>query len=317
MRDLWYVETMDLERRIAHLASSQHGLVTRTQLWELGLSHSTIDRRLESGRLDTVYPEVYLIGGSARNRVQEMLGAVLSMGRGAALSHLSAAAMWGMLSEPRQIHLATPRPRWKERPFVVHRSTDLGPHYVTEVEGIPVTTPARTVVDLGAVVGRRTVGLAFDAALRARLTTLGDVQDVLNRVARRGRVGVGHARTVLEERRAWQADTESVLEDLFRQILSDAGLPPPRPQVRIRDSIGRVVARADFAYPGQRLAIELDGFRYHSDPDAFVNDRVRQNALLSTGYRLLRYTARDLRLQPARVAAEVSRLLLEPVQISS
>ena len=307
---------MGLEKEIARIAAGQHGLVTRTQLRELGLSPAAIDRRLGIGRLAVVHPEVYLIGGSARSRSQELLAAVLSMGRGAALSHLSAARLWGMLSGSPQIHVATPRPRWKDKPFIVHRSTDLGPRYVVEVEGIPVTTPARTIVDLGAVAGRRTVGMAFDAALRLRLTTLGEVEDVINRVARRGRVGVGHARAVVEERRAWHSETESVLEDQFRQIISDAGLPLPEPQVRVSDTTGRAVARVDFAYPDQRLAIELDGFRYHSDREAFMNDRARQNALLSTGYRLLRYTARDLRQQPARVAAEVSRFLFGPTQIS-
>jgi very-short-patch-repair endonuclease len=308
---------MSLEQDLAHLASGQHGLLTRSQLRELGLSSRAIDHRLEHGRLSAVHPEVYLVGGSARNKSQELLAAVLSMGRGAALSHLSAAGLWGMLSVPSLIHVVTPRPRWKDKPFIVHRSTDLGPRYVVEVDGIPVTTPARTVVDLGAVVGRRTVGLALDTAIRKNLTSLPEVGGMIDRVARKGRRGVGHARTVLEERLLWQNETESVLEDLFRQVVSDAGLPSPTPQVRIRNPIGQVVARVDFAYPTHRLAIELDGFRYHSDPDAFVKDRARQNAVLSAGYRVLRYTAKDLREAPFRVVAEVSRLLHEPVRASS
>lgn len=308
---------MNLEQRLMQLASCQHGLVTRAQLRNLGLSARAIDRRLQNERLGVVHPEVYLVGGSARNKSQELLAAVLSMGRGAALSHVSAACLWGMLSGPSEIHVATPRPRWKEKPFIVHRSTDLAPRFVTRSDGIPVTTPARTVVDLGAVVGRRTVGLACDAALRSRLTSLREVGDVIDKIARKGRRGVGHARAVLEERLLWQSGTESVLEDLFRQIVSDAGLPSPAPQVRIRDSIGRVIARVDFAYPVHRLAIELDGFQYHSDPETFVRDRVRQNALLSTGYRLLRYTAKDLREHPVRVVAEVSRFLHEPARAVS
>jgi very-short-patch-repair endonuclease len=303
---------MDLERRIAELASNQHGLLTRPQLRELGVSASAVDRRLRTGRLESLYPEVYVVGGSAKNSLQELLGAVLSMGRGSAISHFSAAGVWGMLSPPGQVHVATPRPRWREKPFVVHRSTDLGPRYIGESDGIPVTTPARTVVDLGAVAGRRTVGLALDAALRDGLTTLADVEDVINRVARKGRAGVGHARVVIEQRRLWHTETESVLEDLFRQLVHDAGLPDPQPQVQIRDVIGRVVARVDFAYPEHRLAIELDGFRFHSDRESFVRDRARQNAVLSTGYRLLRYTARDLRQSPVRVVAEVSRFLAQP-----
>ena len=148
---LWYLDPVRLEKEIAQIASAQHGLVTRTQLRGLGLSPAAIDRRLGVGRLAVVHPEVYLIGGSARSRSQELLAAVLSMGGGAALSHLSAAMLWGMLSGSPQIHVATPRPRWKDKPFIVHRSTDLEPRYIMEVEGTPVTTPARTIVDLGVV----------------------------------------------------------------------------------------------------------------------------------------------------------------------
>lgn len=305
----WYLEAVGLERRVAEIASAQHGVITRRQLEEVGLSTSSIDRRLYSGRLTPLYPDVYIIGGSAKSEAQTLMGAVLSMGRGAALSHQSAAAMWSILPTPGRIHVATPRPRWKEKPFVVHRSTDLGPRYVASVEGIPTTNPARTIVDLGAVVGRRTVGLALDTALRQGSVALTDVEDVIDRVARKGRSGVGHARAVIEQRRRWLSDTESVLEDLFRQLVQDAGLPVPQPQVHVRDSIGRTIARVDFAYPDRKLAIELDGFRYHSDPEAFTRDRTRQNALLSTGYRLLRYTARDLRENPVRVVAEVGRFL--------
>jgi very-short-patch-repair endonuclease len=151
----------------------------------------------------------------------------------------------------------------------------------------------------------------LDAALRSELTTLAEVSAVVAKVARRGRAGVGHARAVLEERQRWQGQTESVLEDLFRQILQDAGLPLPRAQVPVRDASGRVVARVDFAYPKRRLAIEIDGFRFHSDIETFARDRVRQNAVIAAGYRMMRYTARDLREAPARVVADISRSLAE------
>lgn len=302
---------MGLERNLALLARAQHGLVTRRQLLNMGVSSTGIDRRVGSGRLFTVYPEVFVIGGAPRTTRQELMAAVLALGRGAALSHVSAASLWGMLPQPKTIHVATPRPRWRRKPFVVHRSTDLGPRFIDEIDAIPVTTPARTIVDLGAVVGRRTVGLAFDAALRDRLVTLDEVAGVIEKVARRGRSGVGAARDLLEERQTWRGGTESVLEDLFRQLLQDAGLPLPEPQVYLRDASGRVVARVDFAYRDRRLVIELDGFRYHSDPGSFVKDRVRQNRVVSAGYRMLRYTAHDLREAPARVIAEVSRFLTQ------
>ncbi|NIA25345.1 MAG: DUF559 domain-containing protein [Gammaproteobacteria bacterium] len=308
---------MTPDQRIATLARSQHGVVTRPQARDAGLSSSGVDRRLRSGYFLSVYPGVFTLSGVPSSRLQGLMAAVLSTGVGAVASHRSAAGLLGMLPWPRQMHVATRRRRWSPKPFVVHRSTDLAPDQTMVLRCIPTTEPARTIVDLGAAVGRRTVALAFDKALRDRLVTLERVAEVVDDVARQGRTGVGTARALLEIRLKWRGDTESPLEDLFRQLLADAGLPMPMGQYPVRDQLGVVVARLDFAYPERRLGIELDGFRFHSDPKTFADDRVRQNAVLSAGYRLLRYTARDLRDTPQRVVAEVARSLAElPVNSS-
>ena len=293
------------------LASRQHGIVTRRQLLEVGYSASAVDRRVRMGALVRLHPGVFKIGGNPSTREQVLMASVLAVSPEAVVSHSSAAGLWGLLSWPRTVHVMTTRSRWRPKQFSVHRTADLDAGHVTRVDGIPVTTPARTVVDLGSVAGRRTVGVALDGALRANLTSLLEVASVIDDVSRQGRTGVGIARDLLMERQEWTGSTESPLEDLFRQIIEDAALPQPTPQLVVRDRYGVFIGRVDFGYPNQRLAIELDGYQYHSDPGTFASDRVRQNALITAGYRLLRYTARDLRSTPSRVAAEVAGFLTD------
>ncbi|MDF1597287.1 MAG: DUF559 domain-containing protein, partial [Acidimicrobiia bacterium] len=150
---------------------------------------------------------------------------------------------------------------------------------------------------------------AFNQTLRDGLATLNEFEILLADIGRQGRAGVGLLRDLVEDRAKWAGENESALEDEFRRIVDRALLPVPTPQFEIRDERGLFLGRADFAYPERRLVIELDGYRYHSDPDAFVRDRSRQNRLLMAGYRVLRYTAQDLRQYPERVIADLVRSL--------
>ena len=232
------------------------------------------------------------------------MAAVLGLAGRAVVSHQSAAHLWGLISQPETLHVTTSTSRWRPKSFHVHRSMDLAIEHTTSLRGIPTTTPARTVVDLGGSAPRLAIG-AFNQVLRDRMVTLVEFESLLDEIGRQGRAGVGVVRKLVEERALWMDVNESVLEDEFRRIIDRALLPIPTSQYEIRDDRGMFIGRADFAYLDRRLVIELDGYRFHSDPDAFARDRSRQNRMHMAGYRVLRYTAKDLRQNPERVVADL------------
>jgi very-short-patch-repair endonuclease len=188
---------------------------------------------------------------------------------------------------------------------------DLLDEDVTELDGISLTTPARTVVDLGAV-NRWSVEHALEQGIRNELFTLADVDRFVRRVARRGRRGVGVIRPLLEARRKWDRATESALEDEFRKLIAAWGLPMPELQYEVRDTAGCFVCRADFAFPNKQLLIELDSEAHHLDRITFRRDRQKQNRALLLGWTVLRYTWWDLKENPMRVVGELQAKLAEP-----
>ncbi len=296
-------------RTVDDLIAAQYGVISRRQLIDAGISYGVIDHRLRSGALVHVDRGVYRARVAPPSGEQSLMAAVLGIGGAAVVSHQSAAHLWGLLGRrPEQPHVTTSTGRWRPKPFHVHRSMDLAVEHITSVRGIPTTTPARTVVDLGASAPRLAVS-AFNQVLRDRLVTLSEFEILIGDIGRQGRAGVGVIRKLVEERAKWVGTNESALEDEFRRIIDRSLLPIPVAQYEIRDDRGMFIGRADFAYPERRLVIELDGYRFHSDPEAFARDRNRQNRLLLAGYRILRYTAKDLRQNPDRVVADLVRSL--------
>jgi hypothetical protein len=201
-------------------------------------------------------------------------------------------------------------PRWEraEVSFRVHESLDLRDGDVDSVSGIEVTTPVRTVVDLGASAPPPVVERALDKGLRRSLFTLPEVSAFMNRVAKRGRRGVGVIRPMLEARRMWEGLTESELEDLFRRAWGDRD-PQPTPQHVIRDDRGLFVCRTDFAFVERRVRVELDSEAYHMDSATFGRDRAVQNRTELLGWQTFRYTWRDLKDRPHVVIAELETAL--------
>lgn len=234
---------------------------------------------------------------------------VLAAGPKALASHETAARLWGMTSRvPPQIEVVMPRWERAFRDFVVHESLDLNPEDGTKLRAIPLTTPQRTVVDLGAV-RPWLVEAALGNALRLGLCSIAEVEAFVARVGRRGRRGVGVIRPLLAMRRGWNAATESVLEDRFCEVILEGGLPMPVAQYTVHDADGGFVCRADFAYPEQRLLIELDGAAYHSHALAFQSDRTKQNRSSLLGWRTLRYTWQDVVERPYLIIAQIREAL--------
>ncbi|MEX2555188.1 MAG: DUF559 domain-containing protein [Actinomycetota bacterium] len=192
--------------------------------------------------------------------------------------------------------------------MIVHSTPDpIPPDDITGIDGIPVTTPARTLLDLPTVVPERVVERALDDALRRRLVTLRFLDSWLQDPHRKRHRGWRALRRLVDARMD-RGITESHLEDDFLRLVRAADLPQPRIQYILRDG-DRFIARLDFAYPEQRVAIEVDGFRYHADRRAFDDDRARANAIQAMGWLVLRITAKHLEEAPDDVVAWVRRAL--------
>ena len=301
----------DALTRLGRIAELQHGVFTSSQAQALGISTGTLARRKAKGYYQEIETGVLAVGGSVDSWRRTLTAAILSEGDLAAASHQTAAFLLGLIDRKGgEIHVVTRRWLRRPRPEIrLHESTDLTESDIIIVDGIPVTNPARTLVDLGATAPWLVRG-ALGAALRSEMTTLDEIERFIARVARRGRRGVGVIRPLIRERRRWEQRTDSFLEDEFMaKVIVRHDLPEPVTQSTLADADGRFVCRADFAYPAAKVLIELDGFGSHSDESAFQRDRTKQNRAVLLGWTVLRYTWQDVMERPGAIAAEIRAVL--------
>jgi hypothetical protein len=296
------------DRVLAAIARRQHGLVALHQAVEEGMTADAVRWRLERGRWDRVHDGVYRVAGIPASSRQHALAACLAIGPEAAASHRTAAVLHDLLRyrEP-PTEVTTTRLRSPElQGVVVHRLADLHPTWATDVDGIPITTVARTLVDLGAVASLRTVEAALDRAIGLRRVTLREVRHAMIAVARRGRHGVGKIRRLLDARGV--ADVPSgIFEARMASLLRNASLPPAVPEHVVRDEHGAFIAVVDFAYPELHLAIEVDGYEPHAAYTSFTSGHQRDRLLLDAGWEALHYTWDEVDGHPTAVAVEIWR----------
>jgi hypothetical protein len=299
-----------MERTTSTVARSQDGLVTLAQACSAGLSARGARHRVEDGRWERAQAGVFRVATAPRSWTQDLLAACLAAGPGAVASHRAAAALWQLEGiSAGWLELTVSRPRCHRLPgVIVHRSTDLDRASMILRSGVPATDPARTLVDLGAVVRPKRVGAALDSALSRRLVTLSGLRARLDGVGRRGRRGAGVLRALLDECSDAAGLAESTLETRFLRLCRDHGLPEPVPQHEVMVG-GRLIGRLDFAFPAVDLAIEVDGYESHASLAAFQHDRARQNDLVAAGWTVLRFTWDDVVRRPERVTTAVRRVL--------
>lgn len=295
-----------IELKIQALGAHQHGVVARQQLLRLGLGEDAIDHRLRSGRLVKIEPGVYALGHVELRREGHMLGVVLRYGDKAAVSHRSAAAVWGIRPwSGAFVELTLPgRGGTKKRPGrLLHRSGDLPSHELAVERGIPTTTLPRTLLDLAAVVPPHHLRRAVERAEQAELFDLRELWRVLD--AHPGRPGRRPLMDLLADfRDHGDTVTRSDLEAIMLQICLDYGLP--RPQVNRYDG----VRESDFRWPSHRLIVEVDSWIFHGRTRrAFDDDRARDRALLREGWRVARFTDRQILTDRAGIARELAALL--------
>jgi hypothetical protein len=299
-----------MDKKMLALARRQHGLLERAQLHDGGWDDSAVRRWIVEGRLERLHSGVYRVGGVPATPRQALLAACLAGGPGVVASHRAAASLWGILDGELPIEVTVLRQRKpRVRGAILHRSTDLVPHHILEVDGVPVTSPSRTLVDLGAVVPRWQVADALERSLVSRLLSPVEADEILSTVGRRGRSGVGALRAVLDERALGQGIPDGLLEPRMARLLREWGLPAGAFQHEIRDRSGAFVARVDFAWPDRRLVVEVDGFSAHGTPKAMTADLARQNRLVALGWTVFRFTWEQVVRRPKEVVAQLRPVL--------
>jgi hypothetical protein len=270
------------------VASRQHGLVTRAQLHEAGLSARQVERAIARRALLPVRKGVHRLAGSRPTWEQCLHAAVLAAPEGAAASHFAAARLWGLRGLTTDcLELAAPG-RVRLAGVFVHDRIRLPKRDVSKRQGIPVTTVARTLCDLASVVDPRVLGRALDEAVRSGQVTLAEVAACL---ARRGSAyKVQPIRRLLADRAVGPALGESPLETKILRWLREGGLPDPKVQHRVRLA-GRE-RRFDAAYPELHIAMEFHGWGEHGKRSAFEPDLTRRNEIEVAGWLLLEFADR-------------------------
>ena len=287
---------------IATLAARQHGVVARRQLEALGFTAPGIKHRVACGRLHPVHRGVYAVGHASLAPRGWQLAAVLACGAGALLSHRSAAALWGLLPTARPLmDVTSGRSRRGGRGIALHRVRRLDPSDRAKRDGIPVTSVARTLLDLADVVPPTLLERAFEEAERLSLLDACAIAAACDRGV--GRRGVTRLRALVTAHRPPVALIRSELERRFVGLCRRARLPLPAMNV--------VVAglEVDAVWPDRRLVVELDGHAFHRTTAAFERDRERDATLALAGFRVVRFTYRRLDTEPEAVAGIVRALL--------
>jgi very-short-patch-repair endonuclease len=271
--------------RVAHRAAAEWGVLSLAELLECGLNRQAVAVRVRNGRLHPMYRAVYAVGHPNPPLEGRLLAAVKACGPGAVLSHYSAAALFGLVVWDDRWPEVTVRASGTrvQRGLRVHRTSSLDPVDVSRHKGIPVTSPARTLLDLAATLDARALRRAVREAQALRLVGIRQLVDVLDRLApRRGTRNL--ARIVA----TGPAPTRSELEDAVLDLMLRGGLAHPAVNVPLVVAGRRLVP--DFRWPEQRLVVEADGAAWHDHRLAREDDAERQALLEAHGERVLRVT---------------------------
>jgi Transcriptional regulator, AbiEi antitoxin/Protein of unknown function (DUF559) len=300
----------ELDVAIAERARSQHGIFTLAQARAVGMSRKAMRTRLRSGRWAVVHPGVLRVEGTPLTWEARALAACMTSELGLG-SHLTAAHLWtpdgfgpvGLIDVTVPRHLV-PRSRSGVR---YHESLACDLAGATKRRGIPVTGPARTVLDVCAVVDDFRALASLDEARRRQLASWPELWECLVLHARRGRNGIVRFRGVLDKR--WGRNVPSnEFARLVERLFEDAGLPEPVHEFGV--TVSGHHYRIDLAYPELLIAIELDGRHAHDNERSFDEDPIRRNRLEVAGWMVLNITWRRLVEDPAGVVADVRAAIL-------
>jgi hypothetical protein len=297
-----HVHAMDA--RIARLAEAQHGVVDLDQLRDAGLGFGAINSRVRAGRLHRLHRRVFAVGHTRLSREGRWMAALLATGEGAVLSHVSAAAAWALRpSGAASIHATVPTyaGRLRRPGIVVHRSRTLAAADVADCDGIAVTSVARTLVDVAGMLAPGPLERAVERALALRLFDLTSVRTAID--ARPTVRGASTLARVVADIHDEPVLTRSQLEALMRDMCAAHGIEPPEVNSRVEGY------EVDFLWRSRRLIVETDGHAHHGTRTAFERDRAKDARLTMLGYRVVRFTYRQLVYEREIVVATLLGLL--------
>ena len=296
--------------RLSAVGASQLGLFTRPDAYGAGFGKERLRRLVERGVAERVAPSVFRFAASSRSWQQDVLAAVLDGGPECLASHRTAAVLHGFDGvRAGGVEVVLPmRIRHRRTDVIVHHSRKLTSADQAVVGVIPVTSRARTLIDLGATVSADTVEEAFDGAERDRLVRRGEVERHYRALRARGRNGIGAMTQILEGRVAEKRVPRSVLERRMLRLLNRAGLPRPVGNYRVTVS-PTLVYELDFAYIDRRVALEVDGHGSHATRRDRAADNVRANNLGDAGWTLRRFTYEQVMYESSAVATSVRAAL--------
>jgi very-short-patch-repair endonuclease len=291
------------DQRIATVAERQRGRVSRRQLLSAGISDGQIHRLLATGALHRLFDGVYAVGHLAPIELGRETAALLTCRDGSLLSHATAAAMWklGAAGEEAPVDITVFGGSPGRRPGIhFHRTRILAPHDISVVHGLPVTSPARTLLDLAERATHRELERALDEGLMNRILTRAQITGVLARAT--GRRGAVLLADVLSQRTG-ATMTRSEAEELMLAHLRAAQLPDPEVNGRIHGF------QVDFLWRQPRLVVEVDGFKFHGSRRAFERDRAKSARLSAAGMQVLRFTWMQLEFESYAVIVRIAQAL--------
>lgn len=291
--------TQGRDAAIGDLAGRQRTIVAHEQLILLGCSRRGIAHWVSRGRLCPVFHGVYsVIRGELPPLAREQ-AALLACGPHVFLSHRTAAAIWGLLRTlPAEVEVSVVGRRSSSREGLrVHRIQSIDPSEVRQHQGLWVSSPARAVLEIAATGTAKEVARAIDEGLAHRLFTPPELRGVLER--NRPCRGAARLAEIIGDETATATGRSRMEKDLLR-LLRDAGLPLPETNV----PFGRF--ELDFFWPRERLAVELDSYRFHRGPDAFNRDRDKDLVLRDARIDLLRFTGDHVGSRSLMVLAQIA-----------
>ncbi len=298
------------DQRIARIATGQLASFSRREAHDAGVSDRQLRRRVQSGVLQQVGPNAFRSALAPTTPIVELRGLVLDVGAPVWVTGQTAAALLGFdgYTLRRPFHVLLPRERHLTRQGVrVHRSSRIDPIDSCEIEGLPVTSAVRTLIELARVVGADELSTCLDSAIRDRLVSEDLVHRRIAALRSSGRHGVPALVDVLVGNEVARGG-QSWLEREYLRLLAGAGLPRPDTQVVMTKAGDRLV-RVDCRFPNSRVVVELLGYRFHRTPGQMSNDAARYNALLAKGFLPYQFTYEQVTTGPALVLATTRQAL--------
>jgi very-short-patch-repair endonuclease len=288
---------------ITDIAERQHGVIAVSQLQAVGLDANAIDTRVGTGLLHRVHQGVYAVGHRLLTMRARYLAAVLACGPEAGSSHRSGGDLHSLRRNSYHLEVTAPRTCRGHRGITVHRSRMMEPVDFTEVDGIRVTTVARTLLDLAGILSPRDLGYTLDRAERLQAFDLTAIEDVLSRA--KGRKGAKALRDAIADWRP--TDTRSELERRLHDLVRSTSLAHPRFNVVLEGE--RYEHTVDAYWPAARLVVQLDGFDYHRTRRDRERDATTDADLELMGYRVMRLTWDDVSVHRHRTVRRLRHLL--------